>query len=83
MKAQRPTPQGTFVRVTHLHEGNSSRIQRDGKKYRTIAKLVDKTSHNVIMQANAFCSNHDNPNRKLGRLIAVNRLLFQAECLQL
>ena len=66
-------PNTLKAHVTHLHSGNSSKRQRHGKAYRTIAKLIDIKTQNIVSVGEALCNEHDVPSRKLGRQIAVGR----------
>lgn len=68
--------------VHHLHEGKCSRNQlkklgRTNTKYVTIAKLKDKDTNFTVAKGMAACSSKDNPQRKLGRHVAVGRALAQ------
>lgn len=67
-------PQEIMVRVVHLHEGNSTRKQRKGRKYATVCRLVGPTG-DVISEGYAFCSNNDAPRRDIGRQVAIGRAM--------
>jgi hypothetical protein len=69
-------PEGYHLRIKHLHPGNSSRSQRHGHKYMTIAKIYDGPT--LVAKAKAQCSKQDHPSRALGREIAVGRVLKKA-----
>lgn len=81
-------PEGLFLRVVHLHPGNTSgnQLKKYGKtnaKYVTIAKLYnndneDQQWQDPIAIGVAACSHRDNPSRQLGRQIAVGRALSHA-----
>ena len=64
-------PENIHIQLTHLHKGNSSRKQRKGKDYLTIAKFVHDDV--VVARAMALCSEKDAPSRKRGRDIAIGR----------
>lgn len=68
-----------FIRIKHLHPNNSSRRERKGAKYRTIAWALEKGTSNAVAWADAVCSKHDVPSRKRGRKIAVGRLIKKLE----
>lgn len=70
-------PKNFDVHVTHLHSGNSTRRQRKGHEYMTIAKLVDPMGRIVSMGV-AQCSRKDSPSRKVGRSVAIGRALKAA-----
>lgn len=65
-------PQELTVKVSHLHSGNSSRRQRRGSKYMTIAKLVGPTG-DVVAEGFAQCRSTDAPSRQVGRQVAIGR----------
>jgi len=67
-------PHGFRLRVSHLHAGNSSKRQRHGKDFRTIAEIVNE-SDEVFAGATAECSEKDSPRRQVGRQVAVGRAL--------
>lgn len=62
------------LRVVHLHEGNSSKRQRRGASFLTIAKLIDHQGE-VVSIGYAQCRSTDVPNRRVGRHVAVGRAL--------
>ena len=73
-------PSGIYVRVVHLHPGNTTKnqLKRIGKtnaKYVTIAKLYDDEHPFSVAQGIAACGSKDSPTRKLGRSIAIGRAL--------
>jgi hypothetical protein len=72
-------PDHLRLEVVHLHPGNSSRTKRRGHKYRTIARLRDINTDDIVLQTEARCSRYDTPSRKVGRAIAVGRLKFAYE----
>lgn len=61
--------------VCHLHENNSDAHDRRGCKYATIAKLFGKEDGDLIAVGEAYCSDRDVPNRRVGRMVAVGRAL--------
>lgn len=67
-------PEGMRIKVVHLHEGNSSSRLRKGKKYRTIARLIDNEDR-VVSEGEALCGPRDVPSKQLGREIATGRCL--------
>ncbi len=67
------------VKVVHLHRGNSSRQQRHGHCYRTIAKILRRSNGMVVGIGEARCSNRDKPCRSTGRQVAVGRAMKDAE----
>ena len=66
------------LQVSHLHQGNTSRSRRRGKKYVSIAKLIDKATGNIVGKGIAKCCKTDVPNRKLGRGLSVARAIQDA-----
>lgn len=62
------------VHVIHLHEGNSTRRQRKGRKYATLASIIGPTG-DVVGVGEAYCSNNDSPRRDIGRQVAVGRAI--------
>ncbi|MCK5020836.1 MAG: hypothetical protein KAS32_27695 [Candidatus Peribacteraceae bacterium] len=66
------------LQVSHLHSGNTSRSKRHGKKYVTIAKLIDKVNGTLLGKGIAQCCKADIPNRKMGRGLAVARAITDA-----
>lgn len=69
-------PEELQVHVVHLHEGNSTRRQRKGRKYATLAKLIGPTG-DVVSEGVAYCSTNDSPRRDIGRQVAVGRAYKQ------
>ena len=67
-------PPEVRVHVVHLHKGNSSRSQRRGKEFVSIARLYGKNNE-LLGQGKAMCSVHDNPTRRVGRQVAVGRAM--------
>jgi hypothetical protein len=72
-------PDNLKIVVAHLHPRNSSRSRRRGSRYLTVAKGFDKDTGEHLATTFAKCGRHDAPNRKLGREIAVGRLLRALE----
>lgn len=68
-------PKNLMVRVVHLHDGNSTKRDRNGYAYATICTLVDRSTKEEVACAYTFCSKKDVPNRKTGRMVAVGRAL--------
>ena len=66
-------PSTQYLRVHHLHKGNSSNNQRHGHEFVTVAELESKNG--IVIRAKSQCSKKDAPSRKLGRDIAVGRVL--------
>lgn len=60
--------------LRHLTPANSTKRERQGKKWKTVATIRD-TYNNVTATAEAWCSRRDVPNRKLGREIAIGRAI--------
>lgn len=65
-------PEGYKLRVRHLHSGNSSRAERNGKPYVTTARIISRDGA-CVARGVARCSKHDAPSRSVGRAIAVGR----------
>lgn len=65
---------GMRLKLVHLHEGNSSKRQRHGRKFVTVALIIDDRGF-VEAEGYAECSKQDNPRRKIGREIAIGRAL--------
>jgi len=66
-------PEGLHLQV--LHSSSLGRQTAPStKKWETIAHLVD-TKNYVVATGKSQCSDLDNPNRKVGRAIAVGRAL--------
>lgn len=70
-------PEGYRLKVVHLHENNSSKEDRMNSKYVTLAAIFDD-NNNSVGTGIARCSKHDEPNRKMGFNIAVQRAAKQA-----
>lgn len=73
-------PPNYALKVKHLHPGNSTRADRKGSKYRTLAFVVrfadDSTKkYTIVAVGDAMCSRKDQPIRRLGYEIAVGRAL--------
>lgn len=73
-------PPNYALKVKHLHPGNSTRADRKGSKYRTLAFVVKYADDNskkytIVAMGDAMCGRRDQPVRKLGYLIAVGRAL--------
>jgi len=68
-------PDHLRLQVVHLHPANSSRHQRKNSVYRTIARLFDKDTDELIREASSKCSDLDIPDRKRGYQVAVGRVL--------
>lgn len=69
---------GMKVKLTHLHCGNSSRNQRHGHPYLTIAEIITEDG-NSIGRGKSMCSRQDVPNRARGRDIAIGRAIKNAK----
>ena len=67
-------PDGYRLRVNHLHQGNTSKNQRHGHSYITIARIFDAKNKEVA-KGQAFCSRRDTPRRSTGRALAVSRAI--------
>lgn len=72
---EKEVPKNMRVIVKHLHEGNSTKDERKGHKYVTIARLFDKETGEFISESFAYCSKRDVPSRKVGRMVAIGRAL--------
>jgi len=70
-------PDDMYLHIKHLHPANSSRSQRKGAPYMTIAKLVDKESKETMHFAIARCSRRDFPKRSTGYQVARGRVLAE------
>ena len=73
-------PKGLYIKVVHLHQGNTTRSQlkkigKTNTRYVTIAKLFDDNHPFSVAQGMAVCGHNDSPSRQLGRSIAVGRAL--------
>ena len=66
--------QVNHIQVIHLHPENSSRRQRRGSKYFTIAIAYDDAK-NEIARAFSQCSAEDIPDKKMGYELAVGRVV--------
>jgi len=64
------------IQVVHLHPDNSTRRQRRGSEYLTIAKVYDDLG-TVIATAVSKCSPEDKPSRQVGYELAVGRVVKQ------
>ena len=71
-------PDTMRIKVVHLHPGNSSKRQRKGCVYRTLAKILEKDSDRILGRGEARCNPLDTPSRRVGRDIAVGRALKTA-----
>jgi hypothetical protein len=67
-------PEGCRVKVFHLTPKNSSRRQRKGNQWVTIATVVNGEDQ-VLAKGIAQCKRGDTPNRKIGRDIAVGKAI--------
>lgn len=72
---ERAIPPNVKLVVSHLHDGNSSRSDRRGHKYATIAKLYNRETGHFVAAGIAYCSKRDVPSRKTGRVVAIGRAL--------
>lgn len=70
------------LRVVHLHSGNSTRKERHGHKYMTIAIISDKSTGEIFSKGVAQCSKMDPPRRSVGRQVAVGRALADLDDLE-
>ena len=75
-------PGNLKLQVLYLHEGRCSgnqlkKVGRTNTKYVTLARLYDKNVEppQLVAEGLAACSAKDNPNRKIGRAVAVGRAL--------
>ena len=68
-------PNKLRLQVTHLHPDNSDDEQRENSKYKTIARLFDKETDELVHEASSRCCDNDTPDRKRGYQIAVGRVL--------
>lgn len=70
---------GKKVVVRHFHDGNDQDFATRGTAiYATQARVVDlETGTYDSDEYWAFCSPRDNPSRRLGRHIALERLFFE------
>jgi hypothetical protein len=64
------------IQVVHLHPNNSTRRQRKGSKYLTLATAYDKYTK-AIAYAEARCCETDTPKRSIGYELAVGRVIKQ------
>jgi hypothetical protein len=72
-------PEEHSLKLKHLHPGNSTRKDRHGGKYRTIARLIHETTGTVVAQDDAVCGHKDVPSREMGRRIAIGRVLAHCQ----
>lgn len=79
-----PVPEGFKVQIEHYYSkgdlGGLCREKKNGlpdipPRYATSAILVNKETKEVIHEVTAFCNPKDVPSRRLGRVIAHNRLI--------
>lgn len=65
--------------VHHFHDGNDpEHWMRGTAQYATQARVVDTETGEALTSSYwSFCSPRDNPSRRLGRHIAVERLLTE------
>jgi len=71
-------PESVRLHVVHLRPTGKHPIpkrQMKGKKWITIAKIIDKETNVVLSEGKAYCSKRDVPSRRLGRRIAVGRAM--------
>src|SRR5690606_26411825 len=68
-------PQSLYVKVVHLHVGNSSNNQRRGHEMVTVAEIKSKFTNETIAKGKAHCSKRDSPRRQIGRQVAVGRAI--------
>lgn len=67
---------GAVLVVHHLHQGNSTKQDRKGAKFYTKAMILDGTNKgSILYEAYAKCHPKDQPSRRLGRSVAVSRVL--------
>ena len=66
--------QVNHIQVIHLHPDNSTRRQRRGSRYLTIAIAYDDAK-NEIARAFSQCSHGDIPDKKMGYELAVGRVV--------
>jgi len=72
-------PDDLKLHVFHLHPANSTRKQRDNSPYKTVARLICRSTEEVVAEASAKChSKLDFPNRRTGYNLAVRRVLMKA-----
>lgn len=77
MSTENTIAEDLLIRVVHLHPGNSSKRDRKGSKYMTIAKLIGGTKEEPVELARGYarCNEYDAPSRKVGREVAIGRAL--------
>jgi hypothetical protein len=67
------------LHVQHLHQGNSTKSQRKGHPYVTVATvrkyLSSSDDYDVVARATARCSRSDSPKREIGYSLAVGRVM--------
>ena len=73
-------PEGMFIKVIHLHTGNTSKNQmkklgKTNAKFITIARLYMNGIMFSVGEGIAACSKKDSPSRRIGRSIAIGRAL--------
>ena len=69
-------PKNLQVRVHYLTQTKVIGMPMNIKRI-TIASLVDRVTGNKLAEATSFCDNKDNDSRKIGRAIAIGRVLKQ------
>lgn len=72
-----PVPEGLRVHITHVHDAKYLRVVygKNPPKYVTFADLYGRESLLPLARAESLCSPKDQPSRKLGRIIAHNRVV--------
>lgn len=70
-------PEGLRLRVNYITRcrARSKREETLLPKWLTVAVISDEKTNRQLAVASASCGPHDNPNRKIGRAIAVGRAL--------
>ena len=73
-------PSDLVLQVQYFHDGNSTKGMRrktfrQSTDYATVAMLIDPQSRRVVARGSACCSKKDQPNRQVGRQVAVGRAL--------
>ena len=72
-------PSDVDVHVMHLHKGNSSRRERKGHDYRTLAMLMNKEHTAILGFGESRHGHHDGaPCRAVGRAVAIGRAMKDA-----
>ena len=74
-------PDGCSIHLNHFHRNNSTKSERKGGQYRTVAQIVDANTNEVLAEADAICGRHDTPTRERGRRIAIGRCLARFHAL--